>query len=129
MEGWDGNADWSRDVLEHIVALLFALAGLADLAADLPFLRRRQMLGILSHGEGAARAFVAGAGAPAPVDGPVDDAARLAASFRALALALCALLAQSALSACPHAAGPGAGREKPAEAAGRQALPLAPDTS
>jgi hypothetical protein len=36
-ESWDRNARWSRDVLEHIMGLLFALANLADLAAGAPF--------------------------------------------------------------------------------------------
>jgi hypothetical protein len=105
MGSWE--TDWNRDVLERIVALLFALANLADLAADAPFLRRRQVLGILSHGEAEARAFLFGmsTGAPAPADAleSIGDAARLAARLRALALLLCAMLAQAAL---PGAAGP-----------------------
>ena len=132
MEGWDRNADWSRDVLERIVALLFAFANLADFAAGAPFLRRRQVLGILSHGEAEARAFVIGMVlGPAPGDTPerVGDAVRLAASFRALALALCVLLARTGQSALPGAAGPRAGRRKPAGRVGRRAAPLAPDTS
>ena len=98
MEGWDGQANWNRDVLERIVALLFALANLADLAAGAPFHRRRQVLEILGHGEAEARAFVIGMvfGVTAPEDIPGEscDAARLAVSFRALALALCLLLAR-----------------------------------
>jgi hypothetical protein len=94
----DREADWSRDVLERIVALLFALANLADLAADVPFLRRRQVLGILSHGEAEARAFVTGVapGAPASTDPPgsAGDAACLAARLRLLALMLYAMLAR-----------------------------------
>jgi hypothetical protein len=114
MEGWDRKANWNRDVLERIVALLFALANLADLAAGAPYLRRRHVLEILSHGEAEAWAFVMGLppGAAVPVDEPDSacDAKRLAASFRALALALCALLAQAALSALPSAIGSQAGR-------------------
>jgi hypothetical protein len=98
MEGWDRRASWDRDVLERIVALLFALANLADLAAGASFLRRRQVLEILNHGEVEARAFLIGVitGNPAPEDAlePTGDAERLAASFRALALLLCALLAR-----------------------------------
>jgi hypothetical protein len=105
MAGWDRNADWNRDVLERIVALLFALANLADLAAGAPYLRRRQVLEILSHGEAEAWAFVMGLppGAAVPLDAPdsVGDAARLAASFRALALTLCAVLAHAALFTLP----------------------------
>jgi hypothetical protein len=129
MGDWDRNANWNRDVLERIVALLFALACVADLAAGLPYLRRRQVLGILSHGEAEARAFVMGVEAPAVADAPGGDAARLAASFRALAL--CALLVrarQSAQSAVPGMAGPRAGRCRPAERAGRPAALPAPDT-
>jgi hypothetical protein len=131
MEGWNGEANWNRDVLERIVALLFALAGLADLAAGAPFLRRRRVLGILSPAEVEARAFVIGVAtgetAPADAQGEADDAARLAASFRALALALCVLLARR--FTLPGAAGPRAGRQRPAGWAGRQAPPSAPDTS
>ena len=116
MTGWDGQANWDRDVLERIVALLFALANLADLAAGAPFHRRRQVLEILGHGEAEARAFVIGMvfGAPALPDAPeTADALRLAVSFRALALALCLLLARR--FAPPGAAGPRADRLKPAE--------------
>jgi hypothetical protein len=125
------EANWNRDVLERIVALLFALAGLADLAAGAPFLRRRQVLSILSHGEAEARAFVIGAGAPALADGSEEtcDAARLAASFRALALMLCVLLARAGQSASSGATGPRTGRRKPAGRAGWQAAASAPDTS
>jgi hypothetical protein len=109
MEGWDRKANWNRDVLERIVALLFALANLADLAADAPFLRRRQVLEILSCGEAEAWAFVMGLppGAAVPADEPesTGDAERLAASFRALALVLCALLARAALFDVPGSTG------------------------
>ena len=129
MTGWDGQANWDRDVLERIVALLFALANLADLAAGAPFHRRRQVLEILGHGEAEARAFVIGMvfGVTAPEDIPGEscDAARLAVSFRALALALCLLLARR--FAPPGAAGPRADRLKPVEW-GRLAA-SAPDTS
>ncbi len=109
MTGWETN--WSRDALERIVALLFALANLADLAAGAPFLRRRRVLGILSQGEVEARAFLFG-GAPVPVDAPGEtgDAARLAVRFRALALVLCAMLAQAARFTPSDANGPRAAR-------------------
>jgi hypothetical protein len=109
MADWDRKADWNRDVLERIVALLFALANLADFAAGAPYLRRRLVLEILSHGEAEAWAFVMGLppGAAVPADEPesAGDAERLAASFRTLALMLCALLARSTLFALPRAAG------------------------
>jgi len=89
------------------------------------------VLGILSHGEAEARAFVIGAavGAPAPADAPAEagDAARLAASFRALALVLCVLLARR--FALPGAAAARAGRRQPARPAGCRAAAAAPDTS
>jgi hypothetical protein len=114
MQGWDGQANWNRDVLEHIVALLFALANLADLAAGAPFLRRRQVLGILSYAEAEARAFIIGMSTGAPVSADAleqaHDATRLAASFRALALALCAMLAHGALFATHAVDGPRACR-------------------
>jgi hypothetical protein len=104
MAGWNGEANWSRDALERIVVLLFALANLADLAAGAPFYRRRQVLGILNHGELEARAFVIGTATGAPVSsGELEssgDAAWLAVRLRALALMLCILLARPfALSA------------------------------
>jgi hypothetical protein len=136
MDSWE--TDWNRDVLERIVALLFALANLADLAAGLPFLHRRQVLAILSHGEAEARAFLIGisTGVPAPADVPeqAGDAARLAARLRALALLLCAMLMQAALFDQPGAAGPRACRpsHETFGAAVRRLdtpAPLAPDTS
>ena len=127
----DWETDWNRDVLKRIVALLFALAGLADLAAGLPGLHRRQVLGILSFGEAEARAFLIGspAGAPASTDaaGEAGDAARLAVRLRALALLLCALLARRV--ALPEAARPRSDRRRFAAPAGRQAPLSAPDTS
>ncbi len=135
MEDWNGEANWSRDVLERIVALLFALASLADLAAGVPLLRRRRVLKILSHGEVEARAFLFG-GAPVPSDAleNTGDAERLAVRFRALALVLCALLAQVARFAQPCPAGPQAGRPShgisvPAVRWPRTPAPSAPDTS
>ncbi len=135
MAGWDRKADWNRDVLERIVALLFSLACLAELAACLPWLRRQQLLGILSHGEAEAWAFVMGLppGVQVPADAPADDAARLAASFRALAMMLCAVLARVALLARPGAAGSQARRQSqgiPGTASRPGAsAPPAPDTS
>jgi hypothetical protein len=109
---WDWETGWNSDVLERIVVLLLALANLADLAAGAPFLRRRQVLGILNHGEIVARAFVIGMATGAPVSSDdlesSGDAACLAVRLRALALMLCAILAQP--FALPGAAGPRACR-------------------
>jgi hypothetical protein len=133
MEDWDGEASWNRDVLERIVALLFALANLADLAADAPFPRRRQVLAILSHGEAEARGFLFG-GWPVPADvpGEAGDAERLAVRFRALALVLCALLAQAARFAFSGVIGSQAGRPShgiSGPAVRWQGAPAPPDTS
>lgn len=95
MGGWDTN--WNRDVLERIVVLLFALADLADLAAGAPFLRRRQVLGILSHGEAEARMFITGMAVDAPGEGGTCDATHLAERFRMLARMLCVLIARLAI--------------------------------
>ena len=128
----DREANWNRDVLGRIVALLLALADLADLAAGVCARRRRQVLGILNDGEAEARAFVIGmaSGAEVPADAlePSRDAACLAVRLRAMALILCVLLAQ-APSAARVAAGPQAGRERPAGRADRHAVPPAADTS
>jgi hypothetical protein len=93
------------------------------------------VFGILSHGEVTARAFVIAmvSGAPAMVDAPetVDASARLAVRFRALALALCVLLAR--WFAPSGAAGPRACR--PSHKMSGPAIrldappPAAPDTS
>jgi len=130
----DREADWNRDVLERIVALLFALAGLADLAAGAPLLRRRQVLGILGHGEAEARAFVIGIATGATVSGDAlettGDAALLAARLRTLALLLCVLLARR--FAFPRAADPLAcrpPRRASVPAVRRPETPSASDTS
>lgn len=55
----DGNGD--REVLWRIVALLFSLAGLAELARGLRGARRRgEVLGILTCGEAVAWDFIIG---------------------------------------------------------------------
>lgn len=90
----------NRNRLERIVALLLALAVLAERAAGLTGPRRRSALGILGYAEAEARAFVIAmaqeSGTPAepaaemaPAHGQAE---RLAAGFRALALILGAML-------------------------------------
>jgi hypothetical protein len=95
----DWKADWNNDVLARIVALLFALANLADLAAGCSVRRRQQVLGFLIRGEAEARAFVIGMASDAPIeaDEPAffDNAASLAARLRVLAFMLWFLLAQA----------------------------------
>lgn len=131
------ETDWSCDVLERIVALLFALADLADRTAGLPAHRRKHLLGILGRGEAEARAFLTGVSADPheqaeDVPASVADAIRLAARLRALALLLCALLAQP--FALPGSAGPRIGSPlygMPGPAARWLSVPTpsAPDTS
>lgn len=129
MAEWE--TDWSRDVLERIAALLFSLAGLADIAAGLPALRRRHVLGILNHGEAEARAFLIGSGAPVSADAPetAGDAKRLAARLRALALLLCALLMQTALPGVDGSRADPSSHEISGPAVRRAPAPPASDTS
>lgn len=105
--GWEHAVDWKdrnreverrRDVLERIVVLLLALAGLADRASGMPT-GRRKLFAILALAEAEARAFVIGmardCGMPIEPEMSVahGPAVRLADSFRALALTLGAMLA------------------------------------
>jgi hypothetical protein len=135
MADWEAN--WNRDVLERIVALLFALANLADLAAGASFLRRRHVLDILGHGEVEARAFVIGMASGTRVSADAletdRDAVCLAVRLRALALMLCAVLAQVRQPALSNAVAPWGGRASPGifglAVRWLCALPPAPDTS
>jgi hypothetical protein len=127
MEEW--GTDGGYDVLERIVALLFSLATVADIAAGLPAPRRRYLLGILSVAEAEAHDFLIGAGAPASAAGQdtVDDALHLAARLRALAMLLIVMLAQrfeliGAVALC-------ADRERTARVKNLLARLAAPDTS
>jgi hypothetical protein len=109
------GAGIEREWLKRIVALLFALADLADRAGGASRSVRRTVLGILWPAEAVAREFVMGfppgidaAGCASEATGmdgaavhppwsaiPPDDraeAARLASSFRALAVLLAYLL-------------------------------------
>jgi hypothetical protein len=129
----DRETNWSRDVLERIVVLLFALAGLADLAAGASFHRRRRVLGILSHGEVEARAFgiQVATGAPVQADAleSACEATCLAVRLRALAMVLIVLLTQAGQFTLPRRVGPRAGRHKPIAPTSRRAAASAPDTS
>jgi len=96
---WSKRLDRRRDVLERIVALLLTLATVAERAAGLSASHRESVLRILAYGEAEARTFVIAmardCGAPVePADVAMarDQAERLAASFRALALILGAML-------------------------------------
>ena len=100
---WNSVSEDNRRMLKRIIALLFALAGLAERLAGLPRPIRAFVMQILRHAEAVARDFVfettRGHGVPAPLpaffhipalpggDSPAD-AMRLAQSFRVLALLL-----------------------------------------
>jgi predicted TIM-barrel fold metal-dependent hydrolase len=89
---WKGVIEEERAALMRLVALLCALAGLAELAASRSPAMRGFVLWILRRAEAAARDFVAGGPdtrlAPMPVrpaGAHPADAMQLAASLRALA--------------------------------------------
>jgi hypothetical protein len=89
---WTRAIEEERAALMRIVALLGALAGLAELAAGRSPAMRGFVLWILRRAESVARDFVAdGQDAPialmpvGPAGGRPADAMRLAASLRALA--------------------------------------------
>ena len=103
---WNYEIERHREVLKRIVALLFALADLADCAGARSRRVRCEVLFILSHGEDVAREFIIEEAQwsgipilclPAPTcdGGSVDDAVQLAARLRALATILAYIWAQT----------------------------------
>lgn len=131
-----------RKMLERILALLLALAGLADRAASLPAFVGLPALAILDRGEAVARSFVVGlareTGAPAPAAAAClasGDAMSTAAKLRALARLLGAILTASLYLAWVRSrtAGRCAGSAMPPLGAAaynsRRAAQPAPDTS
>lgn len=90
--------DWRRegDMLEAILSLLVALAGLADRAASLPLCLQLPVLAFLARGEDVARSFViglpSGTVALVAVSQVPDRAERLADELRALARVLRTLI-------------------------------------
>jgi len=104
---WNTEIERHREMLQRIVALLFALADLADRASGRSFRVRCEVLFILSHGEAVAREFILEQAqasgtpilylpAPAYVDGDsADDAMQLAAHLRTLAAILAYIWAQA----------------------------------
>lgn len=125
------QTDWDRGALQRIVALLFALANLADRAAGAPLLGRRRVLCILNWGETEARAFLIGmaCGEPVAVDAlePSGDVADLATRLRALALML--TLLSGRCSTHSGAAGPQVSRPRHAVAGQAVRRPPAPPVS
>ena len=112
-QAWNRGMEPNRIVLEHIRALLLALAVLVDRAAGLPAARRLHLLAVLGRGEAEVRCLIVAMasdrcpGHPAAASPPsaAGDAALLAARFRMLALAMDAVLARaSAEPPCRHAA-------------------------
>ena len=101
------SAGVESNALKRLMAILFALADLADCAAGRSWPVRCLVLSILGLAEQAAHAFVTGSAdtrhfrsapsasaMPAPRGNSPIDAMQLALSFRMLALAVCAMLAK-----------------------------------
>ena len=101
----DGRAaiGMDRGILKRIVALLFALAELADCASHASWPVRVLVLAILRQGETAARQLLVETSHPSaqssvavtPAGSSPADAMALALSLRLLALALAELLAEA----------------------------------
>lgn len=147
---WDMKREVSA--LERIVALLLALANLAERAAAVPFAQRVVVLAILRHAEAVAWAFALGTPCVSTVSGrahrrrqdaklPVEpvggrdgptDAARLVSSLRLIALIVAGWAAKAHSStAAPSAARRAMALKRPVSGGGwigPAALP-APDTS
>jgi len=103
---WNNKIEQQWDVLRRIVALLFALADLADEASTCSRRVRCKMLSILLRGEAVARALlsweVLKSGKPVclpacPCGDRVDDAMQLADCFRAMAAALAYIICAQTL--------------------------------
>jgi len=101
---WTQALEAERAALKRIVALLLALADLAERAGSRSGPVRSFVLWVLRHAEAIARERIAGT--PAPIrlchTGSPDDAMRLAQDFRDLA---CELVAQAALAFAADDAG------------------------
>ena len=123
----DGRAAIGRDrgTLKRTIALLFALAELADRASFAPWPVRVLVLAILRHGERVARPLLAEAGHPAAqpkmalsdmaAGSSPADALALALRLRLLALALSDLLApaRDTHPVCATSHGPATGTPAP----------------
>lgn len=120
--GWTVEGEGVKEQLMRIVALLLGLGALAERACRAPLAVRVSAMGFLLPAEQVARAFLTGeAASPGPAAAHDDPAAamRLAAQFRALAVALAALAAR--LPGCGHVAADVVAR--PAGPAGDRAGP------
>jgi len=103
---WNNKIEQQWDVLRRIVALLFALADLADDASTRSRRVRHKMLAILLRGESVARGLlsweVLKSGKPVclpvcPCGDRIDDAMQLADCFRAMAAALAYIICAQTL--------------------------------
>ena len=121
-----GNAQVGRkwEVLERVVAILLALANLAERAAGAPHPVRCVVLWILRRAEAVAQEFVAGSRCaacrprspdvmPASHGAHPADAIALALSFRMLALALQPTLARLRRQAFLHRSQPSGAEHRP----------------
>lgn len=99
--GWNENTDLNIKTLRRIVALLLALADLAERAGRRSLAVRWSVLWLLRPAEAVARDYVAALArdphlacppAPTAIGHATEDATRLARAFRALAAALAAFL-------------------------------------
>lgn len=128
--GWDVKREGRA--LQRIIALLLALAHVADRAASLPIPARMIVLAVLRHAETVAWAFAFGTKPPPTADMDVSslaEAARLTRSLRALALIVAHWAMRAVLPPVPRAV---FGSRLPARALGswRMAETIAaPDTS
>ena len=111
----NAEIETNRNALKRLMALLLALADLADCAAGRSWPVRRLVLSILGLAEQAAHAFVtrsadtrhfrsapSASAMPTPRGSSPIDAMQLALSFRMLALAVCAMLANARPSSRPE---------------------------
>lgn len=100
---WTEDGEGTRGRLMRIVALLLALATLAERACRAPLAVRVLVMGVLRPAEQVAWNFIAGGHAlPVPASESDDPASamRLAGRFRVLAIALAAFADR--FSGCSH---------------------------
>jgi hypothetical protein len=130
---WSADSEGVREELMRIVALLLALATLAERACFAPLAVRVTVMGFLRPAELAAWDFIQGEAAmPEPVGADDDPAAAmlLAARFRALAVMLAAVVDRFGGNGSVHVAVLPAGFEAMLVPAGlRRARPRPFDTS
>ena len=126
---WNHKIEQQWEVLQRIVALLFALAELADDASTRSRRVRRKVLSILLRGEAVARQLlsweVLKSGKPVclpacPCGDSIDDAMQLADCFRAMAVALAYIICARTMPVRRWASRHRPLSTSPADAAARQ---------